>query len=74
MSNERDYGPGMNHLGVIDYSLPPRGVSAGQPPNGLRNWDCRHDSHADPDNSGLCIHCGENLDDLENEKRAPGAE
>lgn len=38
-----------------DY--PPRGVSSGIPPKGLRNWICEVDGHEDPDNSGVCIHC-----------------
>ncbi|QFU87865.1 hypothetical protein [Amycolatopsis sp. YIM 10] len=46
-------------------ALPPRGVSRGEPPPGLRNWVCAADGHADPDNSGLCIHCGTVLDDDE---------
>jgi len=44
----------------LDY--PPRGVSEGIPPIGLRNWNCEVDGHADPDNSGLCIHCSTELD------------
>jgi hypothetical protein len=43
--------------------LPPRGVSGGIPPKGLRNWICEVDGHEDPDNSGLCIHCSCELDD-----------
>jgi hypothetical protein len=42
-----------------DPDLPPRGVSRGTPPPGLRNWVCEVDGHSDPDNSGLCIHCGQ---------------
>lgn len=38
-------------------NLPPRGVAHGEPPPGLRNWVCEVDGHADPDNSGSCIHC-----------------
>lgn len=41
--------------------LPPRGTSTGTPPTGLRNWVCAADGHADPDNSGLCIHCSTDL-------------
>ena len=40
-----------------DPELPPRGISYGEPPKGLRNWICKADGHEDPDNSGLCIHC-----------------
>lgn len=52
------FGPGCDVTGMINYDLPPRGVSFGRPlgPN-IRNYDCRIDSHEDPDNSGLCIHC-----------------
>ena len=42
-------------------SLPPRGVSKGKPPKGLRNWNCKKDGHSDADNSGLCIHCSKIL-------------
>jgi hypothetical protein len=44
--------------------LPPRGSSGGTPPPGLRNWVCAADGHSDPDNSGLCIHCGADLDGI----------
>lgn len=46
-----------------DPDLPPRGVAHGTPPAGLRNWVCAADGHADPDNSGLCIHCSADLDE-----------
>lgn len=46
--------------------LPPRGVSGGNPPDGLRNWICAVDGHCDPDNTGGCIHCGADLDDYIN--------
>jgi hypothetical protein len=44
-----------------DPDLAPRGVYPGVAPTGLRNWVCEVDGHADPDNSGLCIHCAVNL-------------
>jgi hypothetical protein len=47
-----------------DPDLPARGVSRGTPPPGLRNWVCAADGHEDPDNSGLCIHCNVDLDEL----------
>ena len=56
--NHKKYGPGMDETGVVNYKLRPRGTSSGKPPPGLRNYDCREDGHEDPDNSGLCIHCG----------------
>lgn len=59
---EEDGPPGLASNGDINYNLPPRGVSMGKPPEGLRNWDCSYDGHEDPDNSGMCIHCGAVLD------------
>jgi hypothetical protein len=44
-----------------DPGLPPRGVSDGIPPPGLRNWVCAADGHSDPDNTGFCIHCSATL-------------
>lgn len=44
-----------------DPDLPPRGVSHGDPPPGLRNWVCEVDGHEDPDLVGSCIHCGTDL-------------
>ncbi len=42
-------------------NCPPRGVSGGVAPEGLRNWECHWDGHSDPDNTGMCIHCGNDL-------------
>lgn len=55
------YGPGCDDTGTVNYDLPARGIDAGKPPPGLRNWDCRVDWHSDPDNSGLCIYCAQDL-------------
>ncbi len=60
-------GPGRDSEGKYNPALPPRGISFGKPPIGLRNHDCKLDSHRDPDNSGLCIHCAVRLAEDEND-------
>jgi len=54
-----EFGPGCDETGKVNYDLPPRGVSYGRPPKGLRNHDCKVDGHEDPDWSGSCIQCGQ---------------
>ncbi len=42
-------------------NCPPRDVSFGKAPEGFRNWECHWDGHSDIDNTGMCIHCGNDL-------------
>ena len=54
IQGKTEFDPRCDETGKVNYDLPPRGVSYGKPPQGLRNWNCRVDGDEDPDWTGSC--------------------